>query len=88
MGIEGDYLNRDEAIAVLKEITSVCAIRVLSINLVSPKVDDSLSKGYQVHIKSQIDDSDRRCVESIVNLHQLAMKLVDDYIIIYKKLCH
>lgn len=84
MGIEGDYLDRAEAIAVLKEVTSACTFRVLSINLVSPKVNDSLSKGYQIHIKSQIDDSDRRCVESIVNSHQLAMTLVDDYMIIYK----
>ena len=79
---KGSCLDRAEAIVVLKETASACAIRVSSINLVSPKVDDTLSKGYQIHIKSQIDESDRRCLESIVNLHQLTMNVVDDYIII------
>jgi len=81
-------LDRDEAIAVLKEVTSSSNIRVTSINLVSPKVDDTLSKGYQIHIKSQIDDGERKLIEAIVDEHMLAMTIVDDYLIIYKKLCH
>ncbi len=80
-------MDRAEAIAVLKKVTS-CNIRVSSINLVSPKVDNSLSKGYQIHIKSQIDDGERKLLEAIVDEHRLAITIVDDYIIIYKKLCH
>lgn len=78
-------MDRAEAIAVLRQVTS-CNIRVSSINLVPPKVDDTLSKGYQIHIKSQIDDGERKLIEAIVDKRRLSITIVDDHIIIYKKL--
>jgi hypothetical protein len=74
--------------SVLKEITSKCAgalsFTVSYIDLVPPKPNDTLSKGYQIHIKSDICSEDRMTIQNILNSHQLAMKEVGDKLIIYK----
>ena len=73
---------------VLKEITSRCAgalsFTVSFIDMVPPKANDTLSKGYQIHIKSDVCSGDRITIQNILNSHQLTMKEVGDKIIIYK----
>jgi hypothetical protein len=81
-------LDRREAIAVLKEITSRCAgalrLTVSVINLVPPRADDTISKGYQIHIKSEICSEDRSLLQSIMDARQLALKEIGDRLIIFK----
>ena len=77
-------MDRVEAISVLREITSKCNLIVNFVNLVPPRDADVLSKGYQIHIKPSIDTCDREVVLRIIVEHQLALKEVDENIIIYK----
>jgi len=81
-------LDRGEAMSVLKEITSRCAgslaFSVSSIDLVSPNVKNTLSVGYQLHIKSDVCSDDKKILQNIVDAHQLAFKEVGNRLVIYK----
>jgi hypothetical protein len=77
-------LDRVEAVSVLREIISKCNLIVNFVNLVPPRADDVVSKGYQIHIKPSIDTCDREVVLRIIVEHQLALQEDDEKIIIYK----
>ena len=77
-------MDREEAIALFREITNNCNINVTSVNLVPPRTNDILSKGYQLHIKSLMDNCERGIIQKIVANHHLALKEIEEKIIIYK----
>ena len=81
-------LDRGEAMSVLKKVTSRCAgslaFTVSFIDLIPPRTGDTLSKGYQIHIKSEISPEDKSQLQNIIDSHQLALKEVGDNLIIYK----
>ncbi len=68
------FLNREEAISLLKEIIGVCS--VLSgeaIMLMPANADDVLSHGYQLHIKAMLSQHDLSCIKPIVEKHNLSI---------------
>ena len=81
-------LNRGEAMSVLKEIISKCdgslAFNVSSINLIPPNAKNTLSVGYQLHIKSYLCSEDRTIIQNIMDTRQLAFKDLGNRLVIYK----
>ena len=65
-----------------KHLASSC------IYLVPPRSDDAFSKGYQLHVPVFIDGFDKELIYKKVKRHQLALKEIDDKIIIYKPTTH
>ena len=80
---EREPVDRNEAIAVLKEITAKCSY-VSLIDLIPPKSKDVLSRGYRINIKTLLNDQDRKEIQKIIDSHRLAIKEKDENIIVYK----
>ena len=77
-------MDREEAIKLFKEIIADCNINITSVSLVAPRQDDVLSDGFQLQIKSLLNDSERQVIHKIVENYQLAWKEISGKIIIYK----
>ena len=77
-------MDRAEAINLYKEIGSACNIDIAFVSLVPPTKEDVLSKGYQLHIKSFLNTSDRECIQKIVDNHHLDWTELYQTIVIYK----
>ena len=68
------FLNREEATALLKEASKVCDLfGAQGIMLMPPDADDTLSKGYQLHIKAKIGNEHLECMKPLVQKYKLAM---------------
>jgi hypothetical protein len=78
-------MKRHEAVTCLKEITNTCAnMSPDAVALYSSKPDDSLSEGYQVHIKTALDDETEQQMRNIAKKHSLTLKEEKGKVIIYK----
>ena len=78
-------MNRHEAVTFLKEITNSCAnMSPDSVTLFHSKMDDPNSMGYQVHIKTILDNETKQQIRNIVEKHSLALKEEKDKVVIYK----
>jgi len=77
-------LDRTEAINLYKEIGSGCNVNIDFVSLVPPTKENVLSKGYQLHIKSFLNTSDRECIQKIVDNHHLDWTELDQTLVIYK----
>jgi hypothetical protein len=80
-------LNRDEAVSLLNEIQSICdGLNEQSIALMPPNANDVLSKGYQLHIKTNSHAENVSCFKPIVDRHNLAIADEPDkgLIVIYR----
>jgi len=51
-----------------------------------PDADDVLSKGYQLHIKANLDEETLSCMKPMVEKHGLKMKQEADLLVIYRPL--
>jgi hypothetical protein len=80
----GADLNREDAIKLFKEIIAECKINIASVSLVYSRKDDALSDGFQLHIKSTLNEYERELIQRIMDKHQLAWKQIDDAVVIYK----
>ncbi len=81
------FLDRQEAITVLKEINGKCdGYFEKGFVLKSPSPDDELSQGYQLHIKADFDESHVKCIKPIVEKHKLEManEQTIETLVIYK----
>ncbi len=79
------FLKRQEAVKLLKEIFDKCSgIDGQFIALIKPNAADLLSHGYQVHIKTNMDSSNKVCLQEMVDKHNLALNTTGDTAIIYK----
>ena len=81
------FLNREEAILVLREIFDKCTLfDGTYLSLVPPNVASLLSQGYQVHIKIGLDDETRSCMQDILEKHGLALNKEEkkELVIIFK----
>ena len=81
-------MQRDEAIALLKEIMYTCGgIKEEGIMLMPPNADNALSRGYQLHIKASLTMDIVTCIREIVANHKLAMhEENENLIVIYRPL--
>lgn len=77
-------MKRHEAVTCLKEITSGCSgLSPDSIALFHSN-DNDASVGYQLHIKTVLDDETNTRLEEIADKHKLGLKRENDKVIIYK----
>jgi hypothetical protein len=79
-------MKREEAIAVLREISGCCQnLSPDSIFLVKAQVDDRLLVGYQLHIKMALDPITVEQIQAIASKNCLAVyEEKGEGIIIYK----
>ncbi len=74
----GDFLKREEAIAILKELFEKCTFldgRYLA--LLPPNATTLMSKGYQILIKTPLDEETRICMQDILMKHHLTIKITE-----------
>jgi hypothetical protein len=77
--------RRDEAVSLLKEVSDKCVSLVpYGIMLMPPNADNVLSKGYQLHIKANLDKESLSCMKPFVEKRGLRMKQEKDLLVIYK----
>jgi hypothetical protein len=81
-------LNRAEAILIVKELFDKCTYmdgRYLS--LVPPTSVAPIAHGYQIHIKTALDEQTEKCMQDVIDSHNLAMQAFknEDLVIIFKK---
>jgi hypothetical protein len=79
-------LKREEAISVLKELFEKCtSLDGHYLALMQPGYAGLLSKGYQILIKTPIDEETRNCMQEILIKNQLTIKIQEtDTFIIYR----
>jgi len=84
--IAGVFLDRKEAVMILREIYETCEnLDETWVALMPPNADDIISDGYQLHIRTpKMQDFDRKCVEDILHKHGLKLKEITDTAIIYR----
>ena len=79
-------MNRQEAVAVLREVLEACQ-DIMDMNYVSLNPSDAKirkkSYDYELHIKCVLNSSLKRCLTPILEKHQLRMKELSGAIIIY-----
>jgi hypothetical protein len=68
----GIVLKREEAISVLKELLDNCrGLDGHYLELSSPNVSSSTMGGYQITIKTALDEETKKCIQEILIKHQL-----------------
>jgi hypothetical protein len=79
-------MNRQEAVAILREIFEACS-ELIDMNYVSLNPTDAqirkTADDNELHIKCALDERLRRCILPILEKHQLKMKESKGSIIIY-----
>lgn len=80
------FMNRHEVAVLFKELFDSCPnLEGKSFALMPPNSDDVLSKDYQIHIKSEIDESTLLCIRRIVKAHgTLAVNEQKKLLVIYE----
>jgi len=80
-------MNRSEAVKVLKGVLDKCpSIEASSIILVPPRADDTFSHGYQIHLRTLLNQAERQCLEMFLFEQGLAFKETQGKTIIYRPL--
>ena len=78
-------MNRDEAIALYKEIMNLCpSMGSSAVNLMKSRPDDPVAQGYQVRIRASPDSESEKLIEEIAKKHSLVMKEENGEVIIFK----
>jgi hypothetical protein len=78
-------MNRQEAADFLKELLDTfCSLEGKPFALMPPDSDSVLSKGYQIHIKTTLDESTLLGIRKIVLERNLAISEEDNLTVIYK----
>jgi hypothetical protein len=79
-------LKRDEAILILNEIFGRCtSIDGRYLALMPPNASNLLSAGYQIVIKTDLDEETRSCMQDILIKNRLSIKVREqDEFIIYR----
>ena len=83
----GTLLDRAEAIRVVKDIIACTNCYSPFVALMPPNAHNLLSKGYQIHIKAQLNTSQMDVLEGIIKKNVLALKEEAELLIIYKPIC-
>ena len=78
-------MNRDEAVAIYKEIINVCEnMGSNAFNLMLSEKNDATAKGYQIRITMSTDSEIKQQITNIAKKHDLAVKEEKGEVIIYK----
>jgi hypothetical protein len=68
------FLNREEAMSLLKELNLSCdGLGEHGVMLMPPNADDVLSHGYQLHIRGSIDNEMLVCIRPLLEKYKLTM---------------
>jgi hypothetical protein len=79
-------MRRQEAVELLREIVASChSIHPNHISLKTPSDKDTVSEGYELHIKDHFDETDLKCLKGILRKRSLRMKTYDGFLAIYKQ---
>ncbi len=74
----GVFLKREEAILVLKELFEKCStLDGHYLEILPPNASSALSGGYQVVIKTTLDEETRNCMQDILVKYHLTIKISD-----------
>lgn len=81
-------MNREEAILVVKELFDKCTYmdgRYLS--LVPPTSVEPTAHGYQIHIKTALDELTESCMQEVIDQHNLNMQAFknEELVIIFRR---
>jgi hypothetical protein len=72
----GIVLKREEAISVLKELLDNCnGLDGHYLELSSSNVSSSMMEGYQITIKTALDEETKKCIQEILMKHQLTYQV-------------
>jgi hypothetical protein len=79
-------VKREEAILVLKELFEKCTtLDGQWLSLMPPNAGNMLSGGYQILIKTKLDEITRNCMQDVLVKYHLTIKITDpETFIIYK----
>ena len=78
-------MNRNEAIAFLKEVFGTCTLfDGQFLCLMPPNPGSLFSKGYQIHMKNPIHSDDLVCMNEILRRYGLLLKVEKEVTIIYR----
>ena len=82
------FTNRKELTVLFKELFDNCPhLEGKPFVLMPPNADDVLSKDYQIHIRSEIDESLLVCIRKIIKKHdKLAINEQKNLVVIYEPL--
>jgi hypothetical protein len=73
-------MKRQEAVAVVKEISAAC-------KLLNPKrinLESAVVGRYEIHIESDVDDGSWLSLKAIAKKYRLGVKLTNDILISYR----
>ena len=80
-------MDRNEAVKVLKDVFDACpSIDGFCVMLMSSNLNDRLSHGYQIHIKTYLGPKDGKRAQEILAKQGLALKETEGKTIIYRPL--
>ena len=72
-------LKREEAISVLKELFEKCTfLDGHYLSLLPEGYEGLISKGYQILIKTPLDEETRICMQDILIKYQLTIKIIEE----------
>ncbi len=72
------FLKREEAIIVLKELFERCTtLDGHYLEILPPNASSAMSGGYQVVIKTTLDEETRNCMQDILVKYHLSIKISD-----------
>ncbi|MCL2359285.1 MAG: hypothetical protein LBH74_07480 [Nitrososphaerota archaeon] len=78
-------MKRNEAVTFLREITKNCnQMSPEAVTLIDSPVNDPLSIGYQVHIKTILDNETKGQIQNLLQERSLAFIEEANKVIIYK----
>jgi hypothetical protein len=74
-----DFLKREEAILVLKELFEKCTtLDGHYLELLPPEASTMMSGGYQIVIKTVLDEYTRNCMQDVLMKYHLTIKVQDE----------
>ena len=84
-------MEKEEAVVVLRDVLAACAGSLLErcvlLAPVEPKTLEDYGR-YEVHVACMVDDDLRRCINSVVSKHKLALKQTGNRLILYRPKAH
>ncbi len=77
-------LKRENAVSILKELLEFAHCDSDFIALMAPDAKSTLTKGYQIQIKTSIDAGQREIIASILRREGLVLKEDNETLLIYR----
>ncbi len=78
------FLNRWDAVGILQEIMGACRDIFPFMAIMPPNANNMMSRGYQIHIRTNSSSLDKSCIERITQENNLALDEEKGVFVIYK----